>query len=729
MSKTIIVSNRLPVKITSENGEYALSPSEGGLATGLGSVYSQGNNIWIGWPGMEITDNNERTTITGKLKSSNLVPVFLSSDEIALYYQGFSNETLWPIFHYLSTYARYEQSYWDTYKEVNQKFCDVIIQYIEPGDSIWIHDYQLLLLPGMLRKIQQDISIGFFLHIPFPSYELFRLIPWRNELLEGIMGSDLIGFHTFDDSRHFISSATRILPLYSSSNTIIYNDRPVVIESFPMGIDYKKFEDLTYDPKIRQQALALKENFSTQKMILSIDRLDYSKGILQRLQAFDLFLKEYPQYIEKVNLYMIVVPSRDSVPQYMELHDEIDKLVGNINARYRTLNWHPISYFYRSFPIEILSALYYAADICLVTPMRDGMNLVCKEFLASRTNNDGVLILSEMAGASKELTDALIVNPNDIGAICRAIHQGLTMSPEEQSRRMKQMRQTVAKFNIHHWVRLFMAGLKETKLKQEAMRTKLIGAKTEDAIIQRYTQSGKRILYLDYDGTLVGFHNNIEQAAPDEELYNLLNHLADNPGNEIVLVSGRNHNNLETWFGHMPIDMIAEHGAWRKMKHSAWEQIPGLNDNWKQEVAEVMDMYTDRTPGSFIEEKSFSLAWHYRKVEKGLGEMRATELINNLSYLIQDKGLQLLPGNKVIEIKNIDINKGKAALTRLQEDHYDFILALGDDHTDEDIFKALPEKAITIKVGSNISAAKFYLRNHIEVRNFLQHLDLSIALS
>jgi trehalose 6-phosphate synthase/phosphatase len=729
MSKTIIVSNRLPVKITSENGEYALSPSEGGLATGLGSVYSQGNNIWIGWPGMEITDNNERTTITGKLKSSNLVPVFLSSDEIALYYQGFSNETLWPIFHYLSTYARYEQSYWDTYKEVNQKFCDVIIQYIEPGDSIWIHDYQLLLLPGMLRKIQQDISIGFFLHIPFPSYELFRLIPWRNELLEGIMGSDLIGFHTFDDSRHFISSATRILPLYSSSNTIIYNDRPVVIESFPMGIDYKKFEDLTYDPKIRQQALALKENFSTQKMILSIDRLDYSKGILQRLQAFDLFLKEYPQYIEKVNLYMIVVPSRDSVPQYMELHDEIDKLVGNINARYRTLNWHPISYFYRSFPIEILSALYYAADICLVTPMRDGMNLVCKEFLASRTNNDGVLILSEMAGASKELTDALIVNPNDIGAICRAIHQGLTMSPEEQSRRMKQMRQTVAKFNIHHWVRLFMAGLKETKLKQEAMRTKLIGAKTEDAIIQRYTQSGKRILYLDYDGTLVGFHNNIEQAAPDEELYNLLNHLADNPGNEIVLVSGRNHNNLETWFGHMPIDMIAEHGAWRKMKHSAWEQIPGLNDNWKQEVAEVMDMYTDRTPGSFIEEKSFSLAWHYRKVEKGLGEMRATELINNLSYLIQDKGLQLLPGNKVIEIKNIDINKGKAALTRLQEDHYDFILALGDDHTDEDIFKALPEKAITIKVGSNISAAKFYLRNHIEVRNFLQHIDLSIALS
>lgn len=723
MSKTIIVSNRLPLKISEENSGYTLTTTEGGLATGLGSVYRNGNNIWIGWPGTEIQDEDQQKEIEANLATMSLMPVFLTQEEIDLYYQGFCNETLWPIFHYLSTYAHYEQTCWDSYVQVNQKFNEVISKLVEPGDTVWIHDYQLLLLPAMLRQRHSDISIGFFLHIPFPSYELFRLIPWRAELLEGILGADLVGFHTFDDARHFISSITHILPVFTFSNTIIYNDRAIVVESFPMGIDNQKFETLTQDPIVEQQICELKDTYKNVKMILSIDRLDYSKGILQRLQAFDLFFQENPEYIEQVNLYMIVVPSRDSVPQYKELKDEIDKLVGNINARYRTLNWHPIAYFYRSFPIEVLSALYQTADICLVTPMRDGMNLVCKEYVASRTQNTGVLILSEMAGASKELVDALLVNPNDIGAICRAILQGLNMPLEEQSRRMIQMRQVVSKFNINHWVKLFMDNLQESKQKQESMRTKHASGKTEAIVTQAYAKSSKRIIFLDYDGTLVGFHGNIEMAAPDEQLYQLLQQLTSNPANHIVIVSGRKHENLEEWFGHLHMDLIAEHGAWNKQFGENWVKIPGLNDHWKQDVFPVLERYTDRTPGSFIEEKSYSLVWHYRKAEKGLGELRANELMNNLSYIIHDNGLQLLPGNKVIEIKNIDINKGKASLVRLLKHEYDFIMALGDDHTDEDIFKALPESAVTIKVGSNISAAKYYLRNHQEVRVLLQKLD------
>ncbi|HEY1025673.1 MAG TPA: trehalose-6-phosphate synthase, partial [Sphingobacteriaceae bacterium] len=246
MGKTIIVSNRLPVKISEENGSYTFFPSEGGLATGLGSIYQNGENIWIGWPGLEVSDEARQTDVTENLKTMKLQPVFLTQKEITEYYEGFSNEILWPVFHYYaSTYANYQQSNWDYYQSVNKKFRDVVLSAAEPGDTIWIHDYQLLLLPGLIRAERPDLTIGFFLHIPFPSYEMFRLIPWRAELLEGITGADLVGFHTYDDVQHFLSAATRILPLNSSSNILTVDDRPVVAEAFPMGIDFEKYSDLT----------------------------------------------------------------------------------------------------------------------------------------------------------------------------------------------------------------------------------------------------------------------------------------------------------------------------------------------------------------------------------------------------------------------------------------------------------------------------------------------------
>jgi trehalose 6-phosphate synthase/phosphatase len=419
---------------------------------------------------------------------------------------------------------------------------------------------------------------------------------------------------------------------------------------------------------------------------------------------------------------MIVVPSRDNVPQYIALRDEIDKLVGGINARFRTINWHPVHYFYRSFPIETLSALYNFADICLVSPMRDGMNLVSKEYVASRTQNNGVLILSEMAGASKELIDALIVNPNNIGAITRAIEEALIMPLPEQYRRMKQMRQVVAKFNISHWVKLFMDRLQEVKQIQQSMLARRLSLDMQLHVQQAYKKAGRRAIFLDYDGTLVGFNVNIDLASPDQELYQLLRSLTADPANEVVMISGRKHETLSEWLGHLRLDLIAEHGAWNKKQKGKWHKLPGLNDQWKQEIYPILDTYTDRTPGSFIEEKSYSLVWHYRKVEIGLGELRANELMGTLRYYTSDKGLQVLPGDKVIEVKNVEINKGRAALSWLHDSHFDFVMAIGDDHTDEDIFKALPEDAITIKVGSQVSAARYYLRNFQEVRQFLTTL-------
>ena len=722
MSKTIIVSNRLPVKTQHIDGLISFKPSDGGLATGLSSIYRQGNNIWIGWPGTFIEDAAQEQQIEDSLSSLNLVPAFLTQQEIENYYGGFSNGILWPICHYMPSYATYREEYWEAYKAVNYKFANIVLANAKTGDTIWVHDYQLLLVPQLVREQMPELNIGYFHHIPFPSYEVFRQIPWRDRLLEGVLGADLIGFHTYDDIRHFISAVTRVLGLSSSVNQLMVNNRPVIVDAFPMSIDYQRFVELTTDEKVQGNIGKTRQVLHEARMILSVDRLDYSKGILQRLQAFDLLLKTHPEYKEKVSLFMIVVPSRDRVGPYRKLKKEIDRTVSNINARYQTLGWQPIFYLYRSITPELLSAMYQTADVCLVTPLRDGMNLVSKEYVASRTDEKGVLILSEMAGASKELSEAMIINPNDVTGLAHAIASALEMPIEEQQERMQGMRRTVEKFNIHHWVTLFMQRLTEVKDRQKALLTKQLNATGFKHIQQQYATSAKRIIFLDYDGTLMGFDADPLKVRPDRDLYKLLEELAADQKNKLIIISGRKHETLEEWLGEISLDFIAEHGAWTKRFRQSWQKHPGLNNNWKQEILPIMQNYTDRTPGSFIEEKSHSLSWHYRKVELGLGEQRAVELEDNLRFYAIDRGLQSLQGNKVIEVKSNLVNKGNAAHIWLEEDAYDFILAAGDDHTDEDTFKAMPPHAITIKVGSTLSVAKYSMASFREVRKLLKEL-------
>lgn len=721
MSKIIIISNRLPVKITEEHGEYTLQPSEGGLATGLADVYHNEDMLWVGWPGIEIP-LKDQPKITKQLAKLNLIPVFLTQEEINLFYEGFSNEVLWPIFHYLVTYAHFEQVYWDSYVAVNEKFAKATVQIFNENDKIWIHDYQLLCLPSLLREKLPHTVIGFFQHIPFPSFEIFRLIPWRDKLIEGMLGADLIGFHTYDDVQHFLSTASRLTAATFSANIISLHNRQVMVEPFPMGIDYEKFENLPLQNEVIEE-IKLLEAEKRGRIILTIDRLDYSKGIIERLRAYELLLQLHPKYIEQISLFMVVVPSRDNVPQYRELKEQIDQLVGNINAAYRTLEWIPVHYFYRSYPVQTLSALYSIADVCLVTPMRDGMNLVSKEYVASRRDETGVLILSEMAGASKELNDAIIVNPNNIGDMMNAIVTGLEMPIEEQKRRMESMRMLVKKFNVNRWVNNFLTRIDDAKALQLSLKTKHAVNHISQDIINQYAVAQKRIIFLDYDGTLVGFKAVIEEASPDTGLLQLLEKLTEDPANTVVLISGRKHQTLEEWFGHLNIGMIAEHGAWQKKQNEEWHALPLLNDQWKSEIIAILESYTNRTPGSFVEEKNFSIVWHYRKTERGLGELRANEIINSLRVLAADKGLQIMPGNKVVEFRNMEVNKGKAALNWMHETTYDFILAMGDDHTDEDTFKAMPTNAITIKVGSDGSEAKFYLNDHQEVRDLLSTLQ------
>lgn len=722
MSKTIIVSNRLPIKITEEGDGYALKPSEGGLATGLASIHAQGENSWIGWPGVSVEDEAQQKHFTSLLKERRLIPLFLDEEEIKGFYEGFSNEVLWPIFHYTPSYANYDLSNWETYVRVNEKFRDLILGHAGPNDTIWVHDYQLLLLPGLLRDVLPDVSIGFFQHIPFPSQELFRLIPWRKELLQGMLGADLLGFHTFDDVRHFVSSATRLTATNNNSNRLEVDGRTVFAEPYPMGIDAKRFAGLSTEETVLSRIDELKATFNGQKIILSIDRLDYSKGILQRLEAFELFLQENPIFHKQVTLYMVVVPSRDTVPQYRELKDQIDRLVGHINAQYGVYDWYPVAYFYHGYPVEEISALYNVADVCLVTPMRDGMNLVSKEYIACRNDETGVLILSEMAGAAKELIDALIVNPNDIHDIRRALLQALSMPTTEMKKRMKAMRTIVFKFNVQHWATLFMNRLQEIKNVQSTTKARLVGASIEEYIIAAYKNANSRLLLLDYDGTLVGFQDDIDKASPDEELYQLLDTLEADVHNHVVIISGRKHSTLEKWFCGKAYSLIAEHGVWTKEPGAEWRLKSGLSNAWKEEVGALMESYADRTPGAFVEEKSFSLAWHYRKVQRDLGPLRAHELIDSLRDYSAALGLQLLDGDKVVEIRSAEVNKGRATLDILHENRYDFILSIGDDRTDEDTFQALPPDACTIKVGTEVSTAKFYLKKQEDVRTLLQKL-------
>jgi len=722
MGKTIIVSNRLPVKIIHEENSFYYMPSEGGLATGLSSIYKEGNNLWVGWPGQNIKKEEDKKQIAKDLKNENMAPVFLSKKLIQNFYEGFSNDTIWPVFHYFLQYANFDHTLFDAYVDANKVFCNAVLDVAEEGDTIWVHDYQLLLLPQMIRKKLPSIGIGFFQHIPFPSYEVFRMIPWRKKLLRGMLGADLIGFHTYDDMRHFLSSVSRLVGIPNSRGKIETGNRIIEVDSFPMGIDYNKYAITASSPKTIDKEVKFRASLGNQKLIISVDRLDYSKGLPMRLKAFEQFLVQYPEWQQKVSLIMVVVPSRDNVSQYKDLKEEVDLLVGRINGNFGRLNWTPVHYFYRSFQLESLSAFYRMAHVALVTPMRDGMNLVSKEYIASKLDKTGVLVLSEMAGASKELSDAILINPNNSEQMVEAIYKALNMPEEEQILHISIMQETLKRYNIHHWVSMFMNRLEHILSLQKSMATKQFDETTAKQIAEHYKKSKHRMLFLDYDGTLTGFHPDPQAAKPDNVLINTLKKLSQNKNNRLIIISGRDKMTLDKWLGNMDIDIIAEHGVWLKEKGDKWKTITNLKSKWKDEFRPVLDAYVNRTPGSFIEEKDHSLVWHFRKVETGLGELRSRELTSHLKYLSTGKNLQVLEGDMVVEVKNADVNKGNAAQKWLDTFENDFVISFGDDWTDEDTFKAMPEDAYTVKVGQTSSVAKYNVAGVKEVRAFLKVL-------
>ena len=721
MSRLVIISNRLPVTIKKKKGDLIYHPSAGGLATGLNSLDDTFDKIWIGWPGQEITDEWERETVRRDLEKDGLYPVFLSEEQIKLYYEGYSNKTIWPHFHYFTQYTIYRDQYWEAYQEVNRQFAEAVIPLIREGDMVWVHDYQLMLLPAMIREVFPEVSIGFFLHIPFPSYEVFRILPWRRQLLMGMLGADQIGFHTFGYMRHFLSAAYRICGYEHHFGMLTVSNRLVNVDVFPMGIDYEKYAQPEAVPGT-EASDQIRELAAKQKIIISIDRLDYSKGIPQRLKAFSHFLKIHPEYIGKVTLVMIVVPSRANVPQYKALKEELDTLVGKINGKYSTFDWVPIQYYYHGLDFGDLTTLYQVADIALITALRDGMNLIAKEFIASKEDSKkGVLILSEMAGAANELTEAIIVNPQDRQDITDALAQAMQMDEHEQARRLETMQEKLKKYNVRHWASSFINEQKKLRESQKEKIAKRLTPKLRRGIVKEYQQSKRRLIVLDYDGTLMPFLKNPQAVVPDEEVQQLLKSLSAQEGTKLVLNSGRDKDTLEKWLGHLGIDMAAEHGVWTK-QNEQWKNNSSMSSNWKPKIRQVLEYMVERTPGSFIEEKDYSIAWHYRRIDRDLGEKRVREFRDVLLYLTANDDLQVLEGNKVVEIKNAGVSKGKATRNWLGLQDWDFIVALGDDNTDEDTFKELPDTAYTIKVGLDKSIARYNMLSMQEVRTMLKEM-------
>ena len=702
-----------------------MQPSVGGLVTGVSSLDMSGEQIWIGWPGITLSGYSTKPDsieLKERLAEYNYHPVFLKRNDFENYYQGFCNEVIWPLFHYFVQYANYEKSYWDSYKRVNEAFSQAVLEVANDDDVIWIHDYHLMLLPELVRKKLPKVKIGFFLHIPFPSSEIFRLIPWCAEILEGLLGADLIGFHTFDYARHFLESVRRVLGYEHTLGQITLGNHAVKVDTFPMGIDYPKFSQAPKTKEVQLSISKLGENIKEDyKVILSIDRLDYTKGVPERLKAFDYFLDKNPSYKGKVIFIVVAVPSRTEVEHYRLLKEQVDNLAGRINGKHGTIGWTPIWYMYRSFGFDDLIALYSIADVLFLTPLRDGMNLVAKEYVATRKNEDGVLILGEMAGTAKELGEALIINPNDLQGTSKALKDAITMPTQEQKRRMNIMRGRLERYDVKRWAHDFMDRIGHIKEVQKQLISKGLSQSRRNKLLQSYTRSKKALFLLDYDGTLMPFNERPEKVKPDKELKDLLGSISRNSKNHLVIISGRDRRTLDRWVSNVSNGLVAEHGVWIKEKKS-WETLEMLSDEWKEEIRPILEVFVDRTPGSFIEEKDFSLVWHFRKVDPALSIVRVGELKDVLLHITANLNVGVLEGNKVIEVKDTGINKGKAAMHLMSREKWDFIISIGDDWTDEDVYEVLPEWGYSIKVGFGPTKARFNLPSFREVRKLLKDI-------
>lgn len=724
MPNLIIVSNRLPVSVKKIDDKLEFFPSAGGLATGLSSYTTNGLSTWVGWPGIaneQLTDN-DRHRIVRELKKYHCHPVFLDQAMLDAYYNEYSNSVLWPLFHELEVNRGDTPENWKAYRAANQLFTDAVLRLSKPGGTIWVHDYQLLLVPEQLRIKRPSDKIGFFLHIPFPNAEIFMTTTHATKLLQGVLGADLIGVHTKTYAANMLDSCRRADIGAVDNDEVALPNRVARVTDFPMGIDYDKFASATKQREVAAAFRRLKLKYLGKKVILMSDRLDPTKGLVERLKAYQSFLHEYKKMHGKVVLSMIAVPSRTDIDEYKKLRVEVEKLVDDINTEYGTANWKPVEYIFDALPFAEYAALYRRADVAFIAPIKDGMNLVAKEYLAIAPKHDGILVLSETAGAAQELKDAILVNPSKPKSMVEGLAKAFTTPRRELRRRTAAMQRHLKHFTVERWADTFMDTLAQPIANPKVHVTRTLKGKYLSALISDYHQAAKRLIMLDYDGTLRGYEDMPHLATPDPKINSILQKLAADKRNDIVLVSGRSKDDLQDWFGDLPIGLAAEHGAlYRRAEGRNWHKMTAADPAWRRKVIALFEYYKLETPGTLIEKKEWGIAWHYRGATPYASQKSLVGLRRLLKPLARTYDLRIRNGHKVVEVSPKDINKARATQEWLVHDH-DFTMAIGDDVTDEDMFKALPPDGYGIKVGPGRTAADYRLPDAAAVLRLLRKL-------
>lgn len=724
IGRWIIVSNRLPFSY--DKATKKLKPCSGGLVTAIKGVKTDDQVVWVGSAAQKIPKKlMDEFQAKEPMRYSS---VYLEQNLYDTYYNDFCNDVLWPILHYETDHVKYREYAWEAYKKVNQIFAEHILKIAKAQDIIWIHDFHLFLVPELLKKANPKLKIGFFLHVPFPSSEIFRQLPCRYEILKSMIFSDLVGFHDYSYLRHFSSSVYNVLGIHNSMLEIKYSHHICKMGVYPVSIDTYDFLKKSNGTSTKKYFNQYQQNKNGIKYLLGVDRLDYTKGILLKLEAFKFLLESHPELIGKIQLIQIAVPSRTEVPEYVQLRKDVERLVGEINGKFSTIDYIPVRYIFNSINIHELLALYRISDVLFVTSKRDGMNLVCLEYVTAQQEDDpGVVILSEFAGAASTLSRAILINPMDIAKTAKTVFDVLYLDKDERIERNTTMINFLKNYTASDWASAFINDLGNRDIEHRTKTIDLSHKKTLNEVIRKIRNKNS-ILLLDYDGTLAPIHNHPEDAIIEDDMKEVIKRLAKDNNKEIVIVSGRPVNFLQKQFKGIDVYIAGEHGGvfydWKRKK---WRTLVSSGKNiWYEQALEIVRLYTKRTPSSFMEKKDHAITWHFRNAPADFGEFQARKLVVDLETSLANMPVNVIMGKKVVEIKAVEANKGYFAnwFSERYLNKHEQIVAMGDDRTDEDMFSTLAPDAITIKVGDPFgTSAKYNIAGQEDVVTFLSQLQ------
>ncbi|CAN0891222.1 Alpha,alpha-trehalose-phosphate synthase [UDP-forming] 1 [Linum grandiflorum] len=682
--RLLVVANRLPVSAVRRGEDsWSLEISAGGLVSALLGV-KEFEARWIGWAGVNVPDEVGQKALTKALAEKRCIPVFLDEEIVHQYYNGYCNNILWPLFHYLGlpqedrlATTRSFQSQFAAYKKANQMFADVVNKHYEEGDVVWCHDYHLMFLPKCLKDYNKNMKVGWFLHTPFPSSEIHRTLPSRSELLRSVLAADLVGFHTYDYARHFVSACTRILGLEGTPEGVEDQGKLTRVAAFPIGIDSERFISALKLSQVQEHIKELTERFRGRKVMLGVDRLDMIKGIPQKILAFEKFLEENPLWRDKVVLLQIAVPTRTDVPEYQKLTSQVHEIVGRINGRFGTLTAVPIHHLDRSLDFHGLCALYAVTDVALVTSLRDGMNLVSYEFVACQASKKGVLILSEFAGAAQSLgAGAILVNPWNITEVADSIRQALTMSSEEREKRHHHNFAHVTTHTAQEWAEMFVSELNDTVVEAQLRTRQVPPLLPQEAAINCFLKSHNRLLILGFNATLTepvdtpgrrGDQIKEMDLKLHPELKESLLKLCRDTKTTIVVLSGSDRGLLDENFSDYDMWLAAEHGMFLRLTKGEWmTTMPEhLNMEWVDSVKHVFEYFTERTPRSHFELRETSLVWNYKYADVEFGRLQARDMLQHLwTGPISNASVDVVQGSRSVEVRAVGVTKG-AAIDRI----------------------------------------------------------------